>query len=75
MLARLSPARRRFVVGLALLAALAALGTTAATLLNRKTAAAPVDQARLGPVLLVPGVRRVDGRLSRVGRRAPRRGA
>ncbi len=55
MLARLSPARRRFVVGLALLAALAALGTTAATLLNRKTAAAPVDQARPGPVLLVPG--------------------
>ncbi|MEO7061627.1 MAG: hypothetical protein ABI083_18045 [Lapillicoccus sp.] len=54
MLSRLSPARRRFVLGLVGLLVVAVLAVTAAILLRTRPAGAP-DQSRPGPVLLVPG--------------------
>ena len=55
MLEGLSPARRRFVVGLAVLALVAAVGVGAAVWANRDEAVRPVSQESQGPVLLVPG--------------------
>ncbi len=58
MLAGLSPARRRLVVGVLALVVVAVLATGAALLLGRPSDAAggePVSQERPGPVLLVPG--------------------
>lgn len=56
VLASLAPARRRLVIGVvvALVAVLVA-ATTWAVVRNRAAAGASVDQARPGPVLLVPG--------------------
>ena len=51
----LSPARRRFVLGLCALAALAVIAAVAAALISREPAPKPVSQDALGPVLLVPG--------------------
>jgi len=51
----LSPARRRFVLGLAVLALVAAVGVGAAVWANRDEAVRPVSQESQGPVLLVPG--------------------
>ena len=51
----LSPARRRFVLGLCALAALAVIAAVAAALIRREPAPRPVSQDALGPVLLVPG--------------------
>ncbi len=58
MLAGLSPARRRLVVGLVVLVVVAVLGGGTALLLGRPSDAAggePVSQEQPGPVLLVPG--------------------
>ena len=58
MLAGLSPARRRLVVGLLVLVAVAVLAGGTALLVGRPSDAAggePVSQERPGPVLLVPG--------------------
>ena len=55
MLEGLSPARRRFVLGLAVLALVAAVGVGAAVWANRDEAVRPVSQETQGPVLLVPG--------------------
>ena len=57
MLAGLSPARRRLVLGLLAALVVAALALTAALVVPRLTGddAAPVSQDELGPVLLVPG--------------------
>ena len=51
----LSPARRRFVLGLCALATLAVVAAVAAALIRREPAPRPVSQDALGPVLLVPG--------------------
>ena len=51
----LSPARRRFVLGLCALATLAVIAAVAAALISREPAPKPVSQDALGPVLLVPG--------------------
>ena len=58
MLAGLSPARRRLVVGLLVLVVVAVLAGGTALLVGRPSDAAggePVSQGRPGPVLLVPG--------------------
>ena len=55
MLEGLSPARRRFVLGLAVLALVAVVGIGAAVWANRDEAVRPVSQESQGPVLLVPG--------------------
>ena len=58
MLAGLSPARRRLVVGLLVLVVVAVLAGGTALLVGRPSDAAggePVSQERPGPVLLVPG--------------------
>ncbi|MCO7219790.1 lipase [Klenkia sp. PcliD-1-E] len=57
MLAGLSPARRRLVLGLLAALVVGAVALTAALLVPRLTteAPAPVSQADPGPVLLVPG--------------------
>ncbi len=57
MLAGLSPARRRLVLGLLTAGLVAVLGVAAATLVPRLRAEEPpaVSQATPGPVLLVPG--------------------
>jgi triacylglycerol lipase len=57
VLAGLSPARRRFVVGLLALVAVAVLVAGVALLAGGRTGAArePVSQEEPGPVLLVPG--------------------
>ncbi len=57
MLAGLSPARRRLVLGLAVAAILAVLAATAAVVvpLLRGSSARQADQHTPGPVLLVPG--------------------
>jgi triacylglycerol lipase len=51
----LSPARRRFVVGLSLLALAAGVATVVAALARGDDSVEPVAQDRPGPVLLVPG--------------------
>jgi triacylglycerol lipase len=51
----LSPARRRFVAGVAGLVLVAAVAGIAAALLTRPDPVRPVSQDELGPVLLVPG--------------------
>ncbi len=80
MLAGLSPARRRLVVGVLVLAVVAVLGAGAALLLGRTSDAAvrePVSQEEPGPVLLVPGyggsvasLQPLADRLAAVGRDA-----
>lgn len=56
MLTHLSPARRRFVVGVVLLAlALVVTAVVAALMVRREPDVRPVGQETLGPVLLVPG--------------------
>ena len=55
MLDGLSPARRRFVLGVAVLAVLAAAGAGIAVWATRDEAVRPVSQETPGPVLLVPG--------------------
>lgn len=55
MLAGLSPARRRFVLGVIGLALVAGIAGVAAYLLTRPDAVHPVAQDEPGPVLLVPG--------------------
>jgi triacylglycerol esterase/lipase EstA (alpha/beta hydrolase family) len=76
MLAGLSPARRRLVLGVAVLV-VATLVALAAVLVSRATAPAaePVSQAEPGPVLLVPGyggstasLRTLADRLTAAGR-------
>lgn len=54
MLSRLSPARRRFVLGLVALALVVAVVVVAVVVVRGRSVAAP-DQSRPGPVLLVPG--------------------
>jgi triacylglycerol lipase len=51
----LSPARRRFVLGLAVLAALAVVVAGVAVWATREETVRPVSQDTPGPVLLVPG--------------------
>lgn len=53
--AGMSPQRQRFVGGVAVLAALALVGSLAAYWLSRPDDVTPVSQGDLGPVLLVPG--------------------
>ena len=55
MLDGLSPARKRFVVGVLALALVAAAGAGVAVWATRDEAVRPVSQATPGPVLLVPG--------------------
>ena len=56
MLAHLAPARRRFLLGIAVVVALGVLVAVLAVVLHRKDPPVePVAQDRLGPVLLVPG--------------------
>ena len=55
MLDTLPPARRRFVVVLAVLVLAAAVAVGVVAWTSRETATVPVSQATQGPVLLVPG--------------------
>ncbi|MEO6509419.1 MAG: hypothetical protein ABIO16_00400 [Nocardioides sp.] len=55
MLDGLAPARRRFVLALALLVVVGLVGGGVAWWLSRDEAVRPVAQSSLGPVLLVPG--------------------
>lgn len=55
MLAALSPARRRFVLSGAALAAILALTGVTVALVSRDPATTPASQDEVGPVLLVPG--------------------
>lgn len=55
MLTSLSPARRRFAVGVVVLAVIAVASAIGAALLRRDPPVRPVAQDRSGPVLLVPG--------------------
>lgn len=55
MLDSLSPARRRFVLGLVVLAGVAVAAVLVVVAVTRETPVDPVAQDRLGPVLLVPG--------------------
>ncbi|KQW53352.1 lipase [Nocardioides sp. Root1257] len=55
MLGRLSPARRRFVLGTAALVVVAAAATVVAVVATRPERTEPVGQGSPGPVLLVPG--------------------
>ena len=55
MLGSLSPARRRFVVGLVVLACVAVAAVVVAVLASGDDDVRPVAQDRPGPVLLVPG--------------------
>jgi triacylglycerol lipase len=54
-LAGLSPQRQRFVLGIAVLGALALVAALVGYLLSRPDDVTPVGQDELGPVLLVPG--------------------
>ncbi|WP_366521141.1 alpha/beta fold hydrolase, partial [Lapillicoccus sp.] len=54
VLSRLSPARRRFVLGLVALLLVAVVAVVVSALVQRRSSAPP-DQSRPGPVLLVPG--------------------
>ena len=54
-LAGLSPQRQRFVLGIAVLVALALVAALVGYLLSRPDDVTPVGQDELGPVLLVPG--------------------
>jgi triacylglycerol lipase len=55
MLARLSPARRRFALGVAALVVLGAVAAVVAFVVTRPDEVRPVAQDTPGPVLLVPG--------------------
>jgi triacylglycerol lipase len=55
VLGRLSPARRRFVLGLVALAAVVVVAIVVAVVLSRPDEVTPVSQDEPGPVLLVPG--------------------
>lgn len=55
MLTSLSPARRRFVLGLAVVAVTVLVAVLVVVLSGRETPVEPVAQDRPGPVLLVPG--------------------
>jgi triacylglycerol lipase len=55
VLGRLSPARRRFVLGLAALATVALVVAVVAVVVSRPDDVTPVSQDDPGPVLLVPG--------------------
>ncbi|MCY7401179.1 MAG: hypothetical protein LH477_09495, partial [Nocardioides sp.] len=55
VLTSLSPARRRFAVGVVVLVVIAVAGAIVAALLRRDPPVRPVAQDRRGPVLLVPG--------------------
>ncbi len=55
MLASLSPARRRLVVGAVVVAAVVVLAVAVTAVLGNGRTATPVAQDRLGPVLLLPG--------------------
>ncbi len=55
MLDSLSPARRRFVVGVVLLVAILLASAAALFVATREKEVTPVSQQDLGPVLLVPG--------------------
>ncbi len=55
MLDSLSPARRRLVLGVAVLVVVAAVAVTVAVVVRRDPQVDPVPQDEAGPVLLVPG--------------------
>ncbi len=55
MLDSLSPARRRFVLVLAVMAVAAVVAVATVLVANRESAVDPVSQAEQGPVLIVPG--------------------